>query len=227
MIAQRPYQGPSKLADQGAWDRALARAHGQHARPICVAYHLWLCRSSDGTQVYQVRQRSARPRDLACSCPTDAHLVCKHMAAVAQAVEDLDRMVDLHQIVRERELVGETTSSAHAELALVEHRIAQRNAWFEQEQVAINDLLDSLDGMDPAVFEDSYHLDAHTQHMLDAILGAEQIELSEEEIALLATQQEETKPTESDELGEALRQQLEDSLNEPDALYLAFHEPWI
>jgi hypothetical protein len=148
------------------------------------------------------------------------------MAAVAQAVEDLDRMVDLHQVVREREMVGETTSSAHAELTLVHARIDHRRAWYDPEAAAIRQLLAYQDQLDDATFVDRYHLDARTQAELDAILGAEQIELSEEEIALLAAQQEEEQPTASDDLDEALRQQIADALNEPDSLYLAYEEPW-
>lgn len=254
MVAHSAYQGPTNLTGQSAqgdcrgglrskhkagipptarrqedWDRALARAHGQRVRPINVQPGLWLCRSSDGQTVYQIRQRSARTRDLACSCPTDPGLVCKHMAAVACAIEDLDGMVDLSQRVRAEELIGECTGPAHTELALVDHRIRRRNAWYEEEDAAIRQLLAYQDSLDPAMFEDRYALDAQTQRELDAILGAEQIELTDEEIALLAAQREEEALSDSDseELDEALRQQLEDSLNEPDALYLAFQEPWI
>ena len=239
MVAHPTYQGPTRLLDQSAWDRALARAHGQQVHPICVQHHLWLCRSSDGRHLYQIRQQSARARDLMCSCPTDEQLVCKHMAAVAQAVEDLDRLADLHHLVRAYALTGDPACQAQAELALVEHRIAQRHTWFAEEQDAVRDLLDTIDGMDPALFADTYRLDAQTQYMLDQILGAEQIELTEDEIALLAAQHEEDQPlvrdeqdwihltdSSSDSLDEALRQQLEDSLNEPDALYLAFADPW-
>jgi hypothetical protein len=216
---------PPTARGQADWDRALARAHGQHIHPINVQPGLWLCRSSDGTQVYQIRQCSGRPRDVTCSCPTDDHLVCKHMAAVACAIEDLDRLVDLSQRVRAEELVGETDSRAHAELALVDQRIVQRDRWYEEERAAIRQLLAYQEGLDAAAFEDHHHLDAQTQRELDALLGAEQIALTEEEIALLAAQREADSPKESDELDEALRLRLEESLDEPDALYLAFAEP--